>query len=75
MENKLSEQEIIRREKATDLSVKGLDPYGQRFDRTHNTETFKAQYGHLKPEDLEAMGSLPTIKIAGRIMTKRTKGK
>ncbi|MDD3126519.1 MAG: lysine--tRNA ligase [Candidatus Izemoplasmatales bacterium] len=75
MENKLSEQEIIRREKATDLSVKGLDPYGQRFDRTHNTETFKAQYGHLKPEDLEAMGSLPTIKIAGRIMTKRSKGK
>ncbi|MDD3842322.1 MAG: OB-fold nucleic acid binding domain-containing protein, partial [Candidatus Izemoplasmatales bacterium] len=75
MENKLSEQEIIRREKATELSAKGIDPYGQRFDRTHNTETFKAQYGSLHPEDLDSIESLPIIKIAGRIMTKRSKGK
>ena len=75
MENKLSEQEIIRREKATELSAKGIDPYGQRFDRTHNTETFKAQYDSLRPEDLESIESLPIIKIAGRIMTKRSKGK
>jgi lysyl-tRNA synthetase class 2 len=75
MENKLSEQEIIRRDKATELAAKGLDPYGQRFDRTHNTETFKAEFGHYSHEGLEVLNPLPLVKIAGRMMTKRSKGK
>jgi len=78
MDNNLSEQELIRRQKADDLAAKGLDPYGQRFDRTHNTETFKAEFGkYATHEALEAAIPLPLpiVKIAGRIMTKRSKGK
>ena len=75
MENKWTEQEIIRRDKAAELSQKGIDPYGQRFDRTHNTETFKRDFGSLTPADLESAPSLPLVRIAGRIMTKRSKGK
>ena len=29
-----SEQELVRREKAKNLRNMGLDPFGQRFDRT-----------------------------------------
>ena len=75
MENKLSEQEIIRRQKAADIAAKGIDPFGERFDRTHNTETFKAEFAGKTPEDLADPAALPHVKIAGRIMTKRSKGK
>lgn len=75
METKLSEQEIIRRQKAADLAAQGIDPFGERFDRTHNTETFKAEFGTKTPEDLADPATLPHVKIAGRIMTKRSKGK
>ena len=41
MELKLTEQEIVRREKAENLKSLGIDPFGSRFDRSHNTKTFK----------------------------------
>ncbi len=75
MENKLTEQEIVRREKALELAAKGLDPYGSRFDRTHNTNTFKAAFSTYTKEELHDMENPPVVKLAGRIMTKRVKGK
>jgi lysyl-tRNA synthetase class 2 len=76
MEQKqLSEQEIVRRDKASELREKGIDPFGSRFDRTHNTETFRAEFSHYSKEDLHAMENPPKVRIAGRIMTKRVKGK
>jgi len=75
METKLTEQEIIRREKAEALREKGIDPYGSRFDRTHNTETFKAEFGKFSKEELHDNPHPELVKIAGRIMTKRIKGK
>ncbi len=75
MEQKLSEQEIIRRQKADELREKGIDPFGSRFDRTHNTETFKAAFANCSKEQLHEDPNPVIVKVAGRIMTKRSKGK
>ncbi len=71
---KLSEQELVRREKLEDLREKNVDPFGQRFDRNNNTETLKQKYDQYSKEELHDMDT-DGIKIAGRIMTKRGKGK
>lgn len=71
---KLSEQELVRREKLADLRDKNIDPFGQRFDRNNNTETLKQKYDSFSKEDLHDMDT-DGVKIAGRIMTKRGKGK
>lgn len=75
MENKLTEQEMIRREKAEHLKSLGIDAYGSRFDRTHNTKQIIEAYGHITKEDFDALEDLPLIKTAGRVMTRRVKGK
>jgi len=75
MEIKLTEQETIRREKAEYLKSLGIDPFGQRFDRTHNTETFKKAFEKYTKEELHDMENKEIVKIAGRIMSKRVKGK
>jgi len=75
MELKLTEQEIIRREKAEHLRQLGIDPFGHRFDRTHNTKTFKEEFANYTKEELHDMESPKIIKIAGRVMSRRVKGK
>lgn len=75
MEIKLTEQELVRRQKASELKDKGIDPFGSRFDRTHNTKTFKAQFSPFTKEELHDHPNPELVKIAGRIMTKRIKGK
>ncbi|HOO43507.1 MAG TPA: lysine--tRNA ligase [Bacillota bacterium] len=75
MELKLTEQEIVRREKAEELKSMGIDPYGHRFDRTHNTKTFKEAFQSFTMEELQNMENKEIIKIAGRIMSRRIKGK
>ncbi len=71
---KLSEQEIVRREKLEELKEKNIDPFGHRFDRNNSTETLKQKYDQFSKEELHDMDT-EGIKIAGRIMTKRGKGK
>ena len=51
----------------------GMDPFGKRFDRTHNTQQIKEQYEEFTKEDLDEKDV--SVTIAGRIMTKRGKGK
>ena len=68
-----TEQELVRREKASAIRELGMDPYGQRFDRTHKSEELKRIYGEKTNEELEEMNV--AVKVAGRIMTKRGKGK
>lgn len=75
MENKYTEQEIVRREKAENLRELGIDPFGSRFDRTHNTKTFKDEFSRFTKEELHEMENPKEVKIAGRIMTRRVKGK
>ncbi|MDC0559022.1 lysine--tRNA ligase [Candidatus Izimaplasma bacterium] len=71
---KLSEQELVRREKLAFLRDKGIDPFGHRFDRNNNTETLKQKFDKYTKEELHEMET-ETVKVAGRIMTKRGKGK
>jgi len=51
----------------------GIDPFGKRFDRTHNTQQIKELYEGMTKEELDEK-DIP-VTIAGRIMTKRGKGK
>ena len=63
-----------------DLFEAGIDPYGGRYERTHTIEEAKAAFIKLE-ETYESKGEddhgpvLDTVKIAGRIMAKRGKGK
>lgn len=69
----LNDQLLVRRQKLNDIREKGIDPFGSRFERTHLSSNIHEQYSELTKEQLEEN---PTeVIIAGRIMTKRGKGK
>ena len=69
-----TDQTRVRREKMQALKDQGIDPFGERFDRNTNTQTLIETYGDMTKEDLEAADT-PEVRMAGRIMTKRGKGK
>lgn len=69
----LSEQEIVRRNKMQDLKDKGIDPFGSKFERTDTSQTIKDKFQDKTKEELEEINA--TVKLAGRIMTKRRQGK
>lgn len=69
----LNDQQLVRREKMAALNAKGIDPFGKRFERTASSADLKAQYEDKDKEELANLGA--TATIAGRLMTKRGKGK
>jgi lysyl-tRNA synthetase class 2 len=69
----LNDQELIRRQKMNDLRAKGIDPFGKAFKRTTNSKEIFEKYGDKTKEELEVIND--TAIIAGRIITKRSKGK
>ncbi|WP_394239395.1 lysine--tRNA ligase [Niallia oryzisoli] len=76
--NKMSHEELndqlqVRREKLAQLRDKGLDPFGKRFERTHLALELIEQYEALEKEVIDEKDV--SVTIAGRIMTKRGKGK
>jgi lysyl-tRNA synthetase, class II len=76
--NKVSHEELndqlqVRREKMNAIREKGMDPFGKRFDRSHQSQDLVREYGELEKEELEAKDI--SVTLAGRIMTKRGKGK
>jgi lysyl-tRNA synthetase class 2 len=73
-DDNLTEQERVRREKLEFLEDKQIDPFGSRFDRNTNTLKLHEAYDAFTKEELEEKET-QSIKIAGRIMTKRGKGK
>ncbi len=68
-----TEQELVRREKLNELVAKGIDPFGTKFDTTTNSLELKNMYGEKTKEELH--DELHEVIVAGRIMTKRGKGK
>lgn len=72
-ERKLTDQEKVRREKMEWIKEKGVDPFGQRFDITHYTSQIREEFSGYSHDELEE--KQPIVKIAGRIMTNRRKGK
>ena len=69
----LNDQQLIRREKMTALAEQGIDPFGKRFERTADSAQLKEKYSNKTKEELQELAE--TATIAGRLMTKRGKGK
>lgn len=69
----LNDQQLICREKMAALAEQGIDPFGKRFERTANSAQLKEKYSDKTKEELHELAE--TATIAGRLMTKRGKGK
>ena len=41
MEERLNDQELVRRQKVEKLKELGIDPFGQAYDRTHYSTDIK----------------------------------
>ena len=73
MEKKLPEQERIRREKLEKYEELNIDPFGQRFLKTDNTDSIKKKAENKTKEELEEANI--HVVTAGRIMFLRKMGK
>jgi len=68
-----SDQELVRREKAENIRNMGMDPFGQKFERTDFAKDIKEKYESVEHEEFENMTD--TATVAGRIMFIRKMGK
>ena len=68
-----TEQELVRIEKVNELRSKGIEPFGTKFDVTSNSMEIKEKYQDMTKEELHDVEI--SVAVAGRIMTKRGKGK
>lgn len=68
-----TEQEIVRREKLEKIKELGIDPFGQRFDRTGLALEIKEKYDSISHEEFETREDIEVV--AGRIMFIRKMGK
>ena len=73
IELNLTDQELVRRQKMDELRQKGIDPFGQAFERTTNSLDLLNKYNQYTKEELHEMNE--SAIVAGRIMTRRVKGK
>ena len=63
----------MRREKAQELRELGVDPFGQKYIRTHDAKTIHDTYEPFDHDQLEEKNI--EVSIAGRIVLKRGQGK
>ena len=68
-----TDQELVRREKAENIRNLGMDPFGQKFERTDFAQDIKDKYKDVEHDAFEDMED--TATIAGRIMFIRKMGK
>ena len=73
MSEELNEQMQVRREKLATYYEQGIDPFGEKFNRTNVASELHELYEEYSKEDLAEKAISTTI--AGRVMTKRGKGK
>ena len=69
----LTDQELVRREKAKELKELGIDPFGSRYDRTDYSLDIKNKYKDYDHDKL--IEENVTVKVAGRIKFIRKMGK
>ncbi|MDP4086988.1 MAG: lysine--tRNA ligase [Bacillota bacterium] len=72
-QEELNDQFLVRREKMNSMRESGIDPFGKRFERSNNSKELIEQFSELENEELEEKAI--SVTLAGRIMTKRGKGK
>jgi lysyl-tRNA synthetase class 2 len=70
---RISDQEQIRIDKMAELKALGVEPFGGRFLPENHSEELKEKYENVTKEELAEQAIM--VKVAGRIMTKRGKGK
>src|SRR5574344_1443484 len=68
-----TEQELVRREKLKNIREIGIDPFGQKFDRTAFASDIKEKYKDVPHDEFENREDIVTV--AGRIMFIRKMGK
>ncbi len=73
MSEELSDQMQVRRDKLNNHYEEGIDPFGGKFVRTHNAKELVGLYDEFTKDELEEKAFETTV--AGRMMTKRGKGK
>lgn len=72
-EQELNELLVIRRNKLEQLRKLNIEPFGDKFERTHDASQILAQAQGISKEQLEE--NLIEVSLAGRIMQKREMGK
>ena len=65
----------VRRDKLNEYKDAGLDPFGGKFERTHTADRLIEMYDQYTKEELAEKEDEFQVTIAGRLMTKRGKGK
>ncbi len=70
---KLTEQELVRRQKAQNIRELGMDPFGHVFKRTSFNNEIKEKYKDVDHDEFENIND--EVTIAGRIMFIRKMGK
>ncbi|MEJ8777247.1 lysine--tRNA ligase [Pseudogracilibacillus sp. ICA-222130] len=73
LSEELNEHMRVRREKLATYYNEGLDPFGGKFERTSNAKELHDLYEEFSKEALAEKDI--SVTIAGRVMTKRGKGK
>ena len=73
LSEELNEQMQVRREKLEDYLNQGINPFGEKFDRTHYAQNLHENYEAFTKEELAEKEV--AVTLAGRVMTKRGKGK
>ncbi|MBM7841308.1 lysyl-tRNA synthetase class 2 [Alkalihalobacillus xiaoxiensis] len=63
----------VRKEKLNQLTERGVNPFGGKYVRTHTSKQMVEQFDAFTKEELE--GKDEKAVLAGRLMTKRGKGK
>lgn len=69
----LNDQMIVRQEKMENLAKNSIDPFGEKFERTNYSDELVEAFDSFSKEELAEKET--SVVIAGRIMTKRGKGK
>lgn len=69
----LNDQLQVRREKLQTLRDRNIEPFGGKFNRTHLSKELHEAYDALTKEEIEEKEI--EVTVAGRMMTKRGKGK
>lgn len=73
LSEELNEQMQVRRDKLEEYEKQGLNPFGGKFDRTHYAQDLHDHYEEFTKEELAEKEV--AVTLAGRVMTKRGKGK
>ncbi|WOS95569.1 lysine--tRNA ligase [Nosocomiicoccus massiliensis] len=75
MSEEINDQIEVRLNKMNELREKGLDPFGQKFIVDAMSKELVENWDEFSKEELAEKETESKVRIAGRVMTKRGKGK